>query len=90
MSQACNIIKKEILAQVFSCELCEILRTSFFTEHPWVTASDELHNTTFLALNQTKNSALENQSLLKFGVVKKEVKFVPFQEIKMTVKKPCF
>ena len=58
MSQACNIIKKEILAQVFSCELCEILRTSFFTEHCWVTASDELHNN-FSGIKSNYNSALE-------------------------------
>ena len=35
--EACNLIKKENLAQVFSCEYCEILRTSFFIEHlPWL------------------------------------------------------
>ena len=32
---ACNFIKKEALAQMFSCEFCEILRTPFFTEHLW-------------------------------------------------------
>ena len=32
--QACNFIKKEILAQVFSCEFF-ILRTSFSIEHFW-------------------------------------------------------
>ena len=26
-------IKKETLAQVFSCELCEIFKNTFFTEH---------------------------------------------------------
>ena len=31
---ACNFIKKE-----FSCEFCEIFKTTFFTEHLWVTAS---------------------------------------------------
>ena len=35
---ACNFIKKETLAQVFSCEFCEILNT-FFTEHLWTTGS---------------------------------------------------
>ena len=31
----CNFIKKETLAQVFSCEFCEILRTPFFYRtHP--------------------------------------------------------
>ena len=31
--QACNFIKKETLAQVFSCEFCEISKKNFFTEH---------------------------------------------------------
>ena len=30
---ACNFVKKETLAQVFSCEFCEFLRTPFLTEH---------------------------------------------------------
>ena len=32
---ACNFIKKETLAQVFSCEFREFLRKPFFTEHLW-------------------------------------------------------
>ena len=31
--QACNFIKKETLAQVFSCEFCEIFKNTFFIEH---------------------------------------------------------
>ena len=31
--QVCNFIKKETLAQVFSCEFCEISKNTFFTEH---------------------------------------------------------
>ena len=27
--------KKETLAQVFSCEFCEISKNAFFTEHVW-------------------------------------------------------
>ena len=34
-----NFIKKENLAQVFSCELCEISKNTFFTEHLRATAS---------------------------------------------------
>ena len=30
---------KEALAQVFSCEFCEISKKNLFTEHFWVTAS---------------------------------------------------
>ena len=37
--QACNFIKKETLAQVFSCEFCEISKNSFLTEHLRATAS---------------------------------------------------
>ena len=38
--QACNYIKNETLAHVFSCEFCEISKNTFFTEHLWTTASD--------------------------------------------------
>ena len=39
VDKACNFIKKETLVQVFSCEFCEISNNTFFTEHPWTTAS---------------------------------------------------
>ena len=32
-SLSCNFIKKETLAQVFSCEFFEISKNAFFTEH---------------------------------------------------------
>ena len=41
--QACNFIKKETLAQVFSCEFAKFLKNSFFTEHVWATASGNKH-----------------------------------------------
>ena len=34
-----NFIKKETLAQVFSCEFCEIFKNAFFIEHLRVTAT---------------------------------------------------
>ena len=34
-----RFIKKETLAQVFSCEFCEISKNTFFTEHLWAAAS---------------------------------------------------
>ena len=37
--QACNFIKKEILAQVFSCQFCEIFKDTLFTEHLRTTTS---------------------------------------------------
>ena len=30
MPEACNFIKKEALAQVFSCEVCEVSKNTFF------------------------------------------------------------
>ena len=35
---ACNVIKKETLAQVFSWEFCEISENTFFYRTPLVTA----------------------------------------------------
>ena len=34
-----NFIIKETLAQVFSCEFCQIFKNTFFTEHLRVSAS---------------------------------------------------
>ena len=31
--KACNFIKEETLAQVFSCEFCKIFKSNFFIEH---------------------------------------------------------
>ena len=39
---ACNFIKKETLAQVFSCEFCEISKNIFSYRTPLVAASDHL------------------------------------------------
>ena len=36
---ASSFTKKEALAQVFSCEFCEILKNTFFTENLWTIAS---------------------------------------------------
>ena len=33
--EACDFIKKETLAQVFSCEFCEIFKKTFFMENLW-------------------------------------------------------
>ena len=41
---ACNFIKKETLAQVFSCEFCEVSKNTFFYRIPLVTASEIFHN----------------------------------------------
>ena len=38
--QVCNFIKKETLAQVFSCEFCEISKNTFLHKTPIVAASE--------------------------------------------------
>ena len=38
--QVCNFIKKETLAQVFSCEFCEIFKNTYFEEHLQTAASN--------------------------------------------------
>ena len=38
--QACKFIKNETLAQVFSCEFCEILKNFYFYKTPLVAASE--------------------------------------------------
>ena len=40
MPQACNFIKKETPAQVFSCEFCEISKNTYFHRTPLVAASE--------------------------------------------------
>ena len=42
--QACNFIKKETLAEVFSCEFCRISKNTFFTEHLWTIALESLNS----------------------------------------------
>ena len=37
----CNFIKKETMAQVFSCEFCKIFKNTFFYRTPPVAASNE-------------------------------------------------
>ena len=41
---ACNFIKKETLAQVFSCEFCKIYKNTFYYRTPLVAASGVLIN----------------------------------------------
>ena len=40
--ESCNFIKKETLAQVFSCEFCEISKNTFLQRTPLVTTSANL------------------------------------------------
>ena len=55
--QAWGFIKKEILAQVFSCEFFEIFKIIFFKEHLWTTASE--NSWTKILLNRTNSELFE-------------------------------
>ena len=46
--KACNFIKKETLAQVLSCEFCEMSKNAFFTAHLLATASNASPHWTLL------------------------------------------
>ena len=46
-AEACNFIKRETLAQMFSCEFCEIFKDTYFYKIPLVAASE-----TFLKFNE--------------------------------------
>ena len=39
--RSCNFIKKRLLTQVFSCEICEIFKNIYFEEHLRMTASKD-------------------------------------------------
>ena len=41
--QAYSYIKKETLAQVFSCEFCENFKNNIFTEHLQTAASEKAY-----------------------------------------------
>ena len=34
-----TLLKKETLAQLFSCEFCQMFKNIFFTKHLWTAAS---------------------------------------------------
>ena len=48
MVQACNFIKKETLAQMFSCEFCEIFKNTFF--YGTTSGDCSCHNDTWMIL----------------------------------------
>ena len=52
LALTCNFIKKETVAQVFSCEFCEISKYTFFKEHLWAAVSARSNT----ALSQEKTS----------------------------------
>ena len=72
-------MKKETLAQLFSCKFCEIFKNTFFTEHLWTTASDngEVERTPKLCLSE----AFKLGSHVPVNVID----FLPFYEVKRSL-----
>ena len=57
-----NFIKKKTLAQVFSCQFCEISKNTFFTEHLWTIAFN------YGMLYRKKKEILKLENLSTFAV----------------------
>ena len=60
-ASAYNFIKKETLAQVFSCDFCKISKMTFFTEHLRATTSGLVKlclNSDFYLISKTSSTAL--------------------------------
>ena len=55
-ASACNFIKKETLAQVCSCEFCEISKNTFFTEYLRAAASKYDENYNSIALESLQKT----------------------------------
>ena len=66
--QASNFIKTETLAQMFSCEFCEIFKTTFFYRIPPVAAS--VHSNLEQNQNETRSLVPEFQKILNFQILK--------------------
>ena len=56
--EACNFIKKGTLAQVFSCESCQIYKNTFYYRTPLVAASGVLINFAILEPFSSKVAGL--------------------------------
>ena len=68
------------LAQVFSCEFCEISKSAFFTEHHWTTASDQNCKWQFLASTKwtfTYSGATIRNTRIRFETCSKSTKKIP-------------
>ena len=58
-----TLLKKETLAQMFSCEFCEISKNTLFQEHLWTTACEYLIKPlNFLTVTQ---SLLQSHEMLQ-------------------------
>ena len=73
--EACNFIKKETLAQVFSCELCEIFKSTFFYRKPQVAASEYLFHRQIIHTNIQFTISIQSRHKSYWKIVKIYKKF---------------
>ena len=71
--QACNVIKKETLAQVFSCECCEVSKNTFSYRTPPVAASGKLyylrlHHAMYHENRLRRRTLLESCKIMKLSM----------------------
>ena len=64
-ASACNFIKKETLAQVFSCDFCEISKSTFFTEQLWETASAVAKNAQEILVSLKQKKRKKNNQIIQ-------------------------
>ena len=70
--KTCNFIKKEIPTQVFSCELGEIFKNTFFVQNLRATVSVKLKDKTVKERRERRcNQQLDVSISNTFGVTKK-------------------
>ena len=67
---ACNFIKKETLAQKFSCEFWETSKNTFFIEHLWTTASVLTNTNQYLTNPNLANLYLTNPRRIQNGLIR--------------------
>ena len=70
---ACNFIKKETLALVFSCEFCEITKNTSSTEHLRKSASETVINL------ESKNESVRSEIVVFFVSVALDT--VPYPQV---------
>ena len=84
LALTCNFIKKEALAQVFSCEFCQISKNTFLKEHFWATASVRVstHSNTVLSQEKTfQRLNIPYRVLYKDALINNHVRCVSSNQI---------
>ena len=72
--QACNFIKKESLAQMFSCEFCEISKNTFSYRTPPVAASISHKNSIFIEIYNSFIEPFQTNFVISYYEINKALK----------------